>query len=179
MKRPLRIAALCLLPALALAADRPDARPGLWEMTRDATFQAPAIPEELLAKLPPEARARLQASAAGGPRSTHKVTKQCVTEKDLDRLYQDDGDRAQHCQRTIVSQTPTGGEVKPNCQDPQHPERAVHGTIKWHLTSQTAALTTIEMSGGTPDHPMNLHSQIAARWLGASCGDVKPGAESE
>jgi hypothetical protein len=175
MSTPLRLAAAaCLLPVVALGADRPHVKLGLWEITREsATSGMPSIPEDALARLPPEARARMEAARGGGGPKTSRA---CVTEKDLDRLVQNTDERERACTRTTVSQTASSLEQSLSCKDPQHPGIEMHGTIKWRLSSPEAATATIDMASAVGDRQMSHHSQLSAKWLGANCGAVKPAA---
>jgi uncharacterized protein DUF3617 len=175
MNRALRLAAAaaCLLPVLALAADRPNVKLGLWEVSRDSgTAGVPAIPEDQLARLPPEARARIAAARGPGPHTS----RHCLADRDLGHLFQGTDDRERACTRTVVSQTATALELSLSCKSPQLPNFEAHGTVKWQLTSPETATGTIDMTTSMGAQPVTNHMQLSAKWLGADCGDVRPAA---
>ena len=72
---------ILIFPGYAAAATL-NLNPGLWEMTTTGeTTGAPPIPADILAQMPPERRAKLEAAmAANATRaSTPHVSKQCIT----------------------------------------------------------------------------------------------------
>src|SRR5579862_2888392 len=83
------------LVAAAWAADTTplNVKTGEWEVTTstESSGQLP-IPEEMLNKLTPEQRARMEAAmkarGAGGPRTS--VRKNCVKKEDLDKAFGND-----------------------------------------------------------------------------------------
>ncbi len=176
MRIPLWLAAagLCLLCVVALGADKAAIKPGLWEFTHQADVNGrPPIPDDLLAKMPPEARARMEAATqgrggAGGGKSTNR---QCIT--DRDRSFRADDER-QHCTHKIVSQTPTSMEVAVECASVGDRGASGHGTFKWTAPNPETMKGTVDMTMTQGAQTMTSHVTIAGRWLGADCGDVKP-----
>jgi len=174
MHAALRLAAACLLPVVALAADHPNITPGLWESTTEMAMSGlPPIPDDVKAKMPPEALARMEAvRGGGGP----KTMRHCITPDSLDRMFDTNDNSEQKCQRTVVSQTATSGQIDLVCQGVRNPAMSWKGTVKWQTSSPTAGSATVDMSGGPPEHPMTIHSQVSSKWVSADCGDVKPGS---
>lgn len=147
-------------------------KPGLWESTRTIkrTGEMP-IPAELLNRLTPEQRARMQermkASSVG--HTSTETEKHCVTREDLER------DRlkiaeAKECSTTVVNSTSTNLKGKIVCEtagmhatgmlelvavDPQHVNGSYHSTVDGN------------------DHTMNLEGTWTSKWLGFNCGNVK------
>ena len=179
-------AAACLLPTLALAADRPPLKLGLWEITTESQG-GPALPPgampqlspEQLAKLPPEARARIEAMAAGRAGGGNHTFKQCLTAKSLDHAFQNDDERARKCTRTIVSQTSSGVEVRFECPN-LGPGGAgnTHGTLKWTMLNPETTQGSLEMTLDIGRGPMTHTTGINGKWVSSDCGDVKPREES-
>ncbi len=182
----LALAAACLLPALALGADRPNVKTGLWEITHESANsgvtggggvpQMPAIPDEVLARMPPEARARIEAAKAGRAGGGKLVMRQCLTDRDLDHPFEHTDPRAGECKNQVVSRTASSAEVAIACRSGQVGAET-HGTLKWQLNSPESMQGTIDTkttlgTGQAIDH----HAAISARWLGSDCGDVKPGS---
>jgi hypothetical protein len=181
MKHPSRLAAAGLGPlsVAALAADRAAIKPGLWEFTHQSEVNGrPPIPDDLLAKMPPEARARMEAArqGRGGPgpgAGAGRTTRQCITDRDLDRGFRADDER-QHCTHKIRSQTRTSMEVAIECADIGEHGGSGHGTFKWTAPSPEAMAGTVDMTMTQGAETMTTHIKITGRWLGADCGDVKP-----
>ena len=138
--------------------------PGLWEYTPAAT----PLPADVLAALPPDQRAKAAALAKLAPRAY----KMCITPqqiKDGPKLAQ----RAMPgCQRTVVASSPTLLELRDQCSG------AMTGTITVRIAApapDTLRVTSdAEMSQSGQTHSMK--QTLAGKWLGADCGDVKPGA---
>ncbi|MDQ1388419.1 MAG: hypothetical protein QOF56_1873 [Acidobacteriaceae bacterium] len=147
-------------------------KPGLWESTRTIkrTGEIP-IPTELLNRLTPEQRARMEErmKANSGGHTSAETEKHCVTREDLER------DRlkiaeAKECTTTVVNSTSTNLKGRIVCEtagmhvtgmlelvaaDPEHVNGSYHST----------------MDGN--DHTMNFEGTWTSKWLGSSCGDVK------
>ena len=175
-------AATCLLPCLALAADHPPVRLGLWEITRDqqasgAAAAAPAVSEDMLARLPPEARARLEASMAARAQSngssSHSV-KQCITEKNLAHVFEREDRRDHKCTHTVVSRTATSMEMHLECKNLGPGGASSTGTFKWAVTTPESMQGSVDLVTTVAGHDLPMHSALTGKWLGADCGDVKP-----
>jgi hypothetical protein len=147
-------------------------KPGLWESTRTIKRAGEmAIPAEMLNRLTPEQRARMEErmKANSTARTNSTTEKHCVTQEDLER------DRlklaeARECTTTVLNSTSTSVKAKLVCEiegmhatgtlellavDPEH----VNGSYQ----------STINGNG----HPMNVEATWTAKWLGSSCGNVK------
>jgi Protein of unknown function (DUF3617) len=179
MQPPLRLASagLGLLSMVAFAADHPTIKPELWEMTQQAEVNGrPLVPDEVLAKMPPEARARMEAAlqgrGAGGPGGS-PTSRHCITERDLDRGFRAD-DEHQHCTHKILSQTAKSMEVAIDCANLGEHGGTGHGTLTWAASSPEAMAGTVDMAITQGAQTMNTHVTLTGRWLGADCGDVKP-----
>ena len=147
-------------------------KPGLWESTRTIkTAGAMPIPAELLNRLTPEQRARMEermkTHSAG--RSNTTTEKHCVTKEDLekDRLKLAE---AKECTTTVLNSTSTSVRAKLVCDtegmhatgslelvaaDPEHLNGSYHST----------------MNGN--GHTMNVEGTWTSKWVGASCGNAK------
>lgn len=145
---------------------------GLWESTRTIkrAGQLP-IPPEMLNRLTPEQRARMEermnANAASHTNTT--TEKHCVTKEDLekDRLKFAE---TKECTTTILNTTSTTVKAKLACDqegmhatgtlellaaDPEHMNGSYHSTVN---------------AGG---HTMNVDGTWTSKWVGSSCGDVR------
>ena len=146
-------------------------KPGLWETT--TTYKrsgAPPVSPEMLSRLTPEQRARLeQRMSANSGGSTNTATDQhCVTKEDVEKA--DFGQGKGECTYSIETSTSTQGKGSYSCDvegmkvngdleitapDPEHIKGTSHGSLN---------------GGG---RTMNVESTFTSKFLSASCGSVK------
>src|SRR5208282_5648055 len=97
-----------------------DVKEGLWEMTVTHSMSGmpatPNIPPDVLAKMPPEQRARVEAAMKGGPSTD--VRKECITKEKLEKHSAFSNNRGD-CTRTVVNSTGSKLEVKIHCEEKQ------------------------------------------------------------
>jgi hypothetical protein len=159
-----------LTAACCQAADNVplNAKPGLWEVTTVSERSGvPPIPADTLAKMTPEQRARIEAQFKGTPQTTTKQS--CYTEGDVAKgLAWNNSDKS--CRQTIVTSTGSRQEVKFECEGAQKGS----GTIKIEAPDTTHVNAVIDIAMGMNGRVMNMHVTTSAKWLGNSCGDVKP-----
>jgi hypothetical protein len=164
-------------PALRGAADEAhlNVNPGLWEVTTvsQTSGQMP-VPEEMLAKMSPEQRARIQEAMkqvmerAREPR----VFKECITAQQIrDGLRKAMMDR-ESCKRTVVSSSATLLEMHEECTGRQQST----GTYRFEAPDPGTMHGTIDMVMTRGTHAMNVKGHIDGKWLSADCGNVKPGS---
>ena len=171
----LTLSVLILLAPLACrAADEItplDVKPGLWEST--VTIQSsgmPGIPEETLAKLPPEQRARMEA-AMKGMGGTH-TARSCLTGETLRKPLAFGDSANSSCKRTIVSSSSGAMEFHVECSNDRMKSSGdgrVQAVSAESLKGETVMNSTME--GGRTTTTKVLFS---SRWLGSDCGSVKP-----
>ncbi len=148
---------------------------GLWENTVTHSMTGmpamPAIPPDALAKMTPEARARVEAmmnkSGAGGPATN--VSKSCITQEKLDKLSAFDISQ-QGCTRTVISSTGSRLEMKIHCEQKQ---ATSDGTVVVEATSPDSTKGTMHMVTNAAGRNMNMDFTFSSRYLGPSCGDIK------
>jgi len=91
---------------------------GLWEQTVTHSMSGmPSganIPPDVLAKLPPEQRARMEAMMSGKPSTD--VHKECITKEKLAKNAAFANNRGE-CTRTVLSSTGRKLELRFHCQD--------------------------------------------------------------
>ena len=168
MKKTIWIAAALLAgAALASAQQKIDVKTGLWEVT--TVTDASGMPPIDLSKLPPDARAKVEAmmkaKQASGPQ-TH-TTKSCLTEAKLEKdLFSDE---QASCKRTVISSTPTNIHMKVECTGP----RKTSGEGEFTATSRESATGWFKLLSTDGTNTMTVNTKITSKWLGASCGDVK------
>ena len=147
-------------------------KPGLWESTRTINRQgALPIPAEMLNRLTPEQRARMEERMkANSAAHTNTTTeKHCVTKEDLER------DRlklaeAKECTTTVLNSTSTSVQAKLVCD-----QEGMHATGTLELT----AADPEHMNGSyrsavnADGHTMNVEGNWTSKWLDSSCGNVR------
>jgi hypothetical protein len=147
-------------------------KPGLWEtpLTIKRTGAVP-IPAEMLNRLTPEQRARVEERMkANSAAHTHTV-KRCITKEDLEReTWMGKMANAKDCTVTVLNSSSTRFNGKMVCDiegmhvignlelvagDPEHVDGSYHSTT-------------------TGDgHTMNVESTWTSKWLGPGCGNVR------
>jgi hypothetical protein len=169
-------ALLALAPLACRAAD--DVTPmlsmklGLWENT--VTIQSPGVPglsEDMLAKIPPEQRAKMEAAMKGamGPHTS----KNCVTAETL-KEARGFGDQPKNssCKRTITSSSPRSLEFHMECNS-----GGSKTVTDGHFQVVDSVILKGEMNGTTttPDgRTMPSKITISGKWLGSDCGSLQP-----
>jgi hypothetical protein len=166
---------VCLSSFVLLAADKVqpfDVKVGLWEVTHTITSSGmPPIPPEMLARLTPEQRAkmeeRMKAHASESPRT--KTVRSCLTKERLEKdLAFADDDPA--CKHTIVSSTSSHLEVHLECD---REGMKSDGTFKLDAVSRESVKGSVHTVTSGGDNSMTIDSTFTAKYLGSDCGTVK------
>ena len=167
-------AALSLV-AVALAADyvKPDIKPGLWEVTHvpQVSGQMP-IPEDQLAKMTPEQRARVEAAIQASMSNAQKprVSRECMTPEKIARGF----DLGKHddasCTRKVITSSSTELKLHDECSKPNGKSVTdVHFQVSGGV--KMTGTVNVVMSSGTQS--MTINNTLTGKWLGADCGNVK------
>ena len=127
----LGVAFLWALPSWTADAVQPlDVKPGLWETTTTTEMGGmPPMPADVLAKMTPEQRAKMEAAmkarAAQGAKTTTRRT--CWTKEELSKPLTF-GDDDKSCQRTIISSSRSKQEGHLECtqRDDEAQRRCSH-----------------------------------------------------
>ena len=168
---------LSLAFVLALAARAAEqtplkVKPGLWEMTSDSKSQgAPPIPPEVLERLSPEQRAKIEAAMQQSMAPRHRVEKRCVTQAQIDQGFERmDQMGGAHCTQQVTSSSASLRAGSFTCTG----RAATSGTYRFEAQNpETVAAdwtVTVSNSGKT----MQMKNTMRARWLGVDCGSIKP-----
>ncbi len=171
----LRYALLASAAALVLAVPRPaaaqkiDVRLGLWEMTTVVDING-ALPFDT-SKLTPEQQAKMAAAMAGMKKNMAQphVMKSCLTKEKLAQsmLGQNHADA---CKPTVITDTSTEYAVKFACDGGQGMESG-----EWHFVALTPTNVkgTGQMTFSQGGQKTTSTSNMTAKWLSDSCGNVK------
>lgn len=165
--------ALAIAPALSAALSL-HVNTGLWEITSATSIQgAPPIPQEALAQLPPERRAKVMAAMRASMANAQKprTAKNCVTQKDLQRPFRpmtDDPDTK--CTESVVTASSTTEDIRISCTG----RHAMDGHFTFEAPSPGTMHGKIAMDIQEGGKTMHMNSDVTGRWLSPSCGSVKP-----
>ena len=147
-------------------------KPGLWESTRTIkrTGQLP-IPAEMLNRLTPEQRARMEErmKANSAAHTTTTTEKHCVTREDLekDRLKLAE---TKECTTTVLTTTTTTVKTKFVCdQEGMH----ATGTLELVAADPEHMNGSYHSTANAEGHTMNVEGTWTSKWLGPSCGNVR------
>lgn len=166
MKTLMPLVAGLLAPLAVSAAEPLNVKTGQWEITTLTQTQGtPPIPEDVLAKMPAEQRAKLEAmfgNREGAPPKAHKST-ECVTKEDLAKPFHASED--ENCQTTILKSTSTTQDIAVSCKGEHVSSGKMH--IEAPTPESMKGLLDIALQGGKS--PMQIKTQISGRWLGPTC----------
>lgn len=145
---------------------------GLWEVTVTHSMTGmppmPNLSPDMLAKMPPEQRARIEALTSGKPSTD--IRKECVTKEKLEKHSAFTNNR-DTCTNTVVNSTGRKLEVKFHCEEKQSiaDGNFVMETIGTDNAKGTMHMATNSNSG----HNMTMDFTITSKYLGAECGAIK------
>ena len=169
------LAGLVMLSSVTVwAADKLqplNVKTGLWETTttRITSGEIP-IPAEMLARLTPEQRAKMEArmKANSAEKSTTHTSKSCMTKEKLEKAPF--SEEQKDCTRTIVTSTSSKAEVRFTCDQA---DTKVNGTINVEALNpeNVKGSGNATMTGG--GHTMTTSGTFTSKWLGTDCGAVQ------
>jgi len=154
-----------------------DIKPGLWQITLVVrTSGLPPMAPDVLAKLTPEERSRIETkakeSAAEGPRIT--VKKSCLDEKELHQpLMLTFGGESRGCRQTVTNASGTRQEIRVDCG-----KGAPHGGGTVRIEAMDPENVHVDSSWSATDgaRTMKMSSTATLKWLGAACELNPPAA---
>jgi hypothetical protein len=147
-----------------------DLKAGLWETTLTVqTSGVPPMSPEVLAKLTPEQRAKIEAkakAAAGeGPKTT--VKRSCLEDRDVNKpftlVFGGDG---RGCKQTVAGSSATKREIRVECSNSSVKGS---GTIQMEAIAPGNLKVTSQWSTTDGKRTMKITSTATAKWLGPIC----------
>ena len=156
------------LMASCALADSFNVKPGAWELTQTTLLTGMYLPPDVLAKMPPEQRAKFEAAMQPHiGKSTTNVYTMCLTQKELDedRVIIKQRDEPQ-CTKKIISKSANRLEIEWICPAPL-PSTQMTMEAK---TPESIVAGIVVVQGGADG---KLHMDFKGHWLGASCDGVK------
>jgi hypothetical protein len=152
-----------------------DVHPGLWEVTTTSKSAGEIpMPEEELAKLPPDQRAKFEAAMKQAmARATAPHTfKECVTEQQIKNGFKPPENAGISCKRTVLSSTTRLLEIHEECIG--HGQTS--GNFRLEAPDPATIAGTVDMVVTQGARTMTMKNHMTGKWLGADCGDIKPGS---
>jgi hypothetical protein len=175
MKKLILIGAVSLAGGILLAQGSKyqplDVKTGLWESSWTMAMKGlPPIPPDVLEKMPPEQRARLEAAMGktGSGTPMTRTNKSCLTKEQLEKnpFSQDQ----KNCKDTIISSTGSKMDIHAVCN-----ENDMKMDLTIHIERSDSEHVTGKVESDTTGsgHDMTMNGTFKSKWLGAACGDVK------
>jgi hypothetical protein len=149
-----------------------DIKLGLWEVTSTTAMTGlPPMPPDVLAKMSPEQRAKMEAAmgARSGGAPTTTARKTCITREKMDKQTAF-SDEHKNCTHTVVSSSSRKLEIKLQCTEQN---AAMTGTIQVEALNSETLKGSMRMASAGGGRTMNMNSDFTSRYLGSACGDVK------
>lgn len=165
-------ATLCLSAALALSAadyQRMDVKSGQWQTTyTNQMTGAPPLPEEVLNRLTPEQRAKLEAAMKARNGKT-SVYKSCLTKDQLDKGFDVGNQATKACSHTLVTSSSHKQEIKVECNQDQVKAK---GTITIEaIDSETVKGNVMMVATNSDGRTMNVTNTFTSKWIGPACSE--------
>jgi hypothetical protein len=162
--------AMLLAAGSAASADlvKPDIKLGLWEISSSPKLGGQmAIPDDVLARMPPERRAQMQAMMQNAV-SKPRVIKQCMTAEKLSRGFKTGREDDSTCKQTVISSSSSEMQVHVECNKP---DGRTTMDAHFQMSADTMQGTTnlVRTSGGKT---MTMDTTVRGKWLGADCGTI-------
>jgi len=159
-------------PQTAVKVQPLNVKPGLWEVaqTIKRTGALP-IPAEMLNRLTPEQRARIEERMKANSVGHTQTEKQCITREDLEReTWMKKLADAKECTITVLNSSSTNFKGKMVCDT-----EGMHVTGNLELVAgDTEHLNGSYHSTATGDgRTMDVESTWTSKWLGPSCGNAR------
>ena len=167
LRTRIALLACCCTPLSAVAADKLEVKPGLWEITSSHQITGiPPMPKEWVDKVTPEQRAAMETAfrkeSEKGPQTD--TERECITKEDSERPF-DVGDK--DCTQTVVRTTRTTQEVRLSCNG----EMKGSGVLRVTTPTPETMTGSLDLQLGDGKDAMKVKSELKGRWLGPDCGD--------
>ena len=142
-----------------------DIKPGQWETTMTTDMNGPPpVPPEVLARLTPEQRAKLEqrTSSLSGRTITHKG---CLTKEKLDKptLF---GNEQKSCTYSIKTSTGSTQEIGVECANERMKST---GTVRIQALDSENVKATVHMTMTFGDKTSEINSSWTSKWVGETC----------
>jgi uncharacterized protein DUF3617 len=149
-------------------ADSFNMKTGAWEFTYTRVTTGMLLPPEMLERMPPERRAKLEETLrarSGQPKT--RVHQGCITQKDLDQnnFLKEEGEGETQCTVKVVSKSSSKLVLERTCPAPH----ALRMQIAIDAKTPENVVGSIDGAMGAG----KIHTEVKGHWLGASCDEIK------
>ncbi len=145
-----------------------DVKTGEWQTTVTGQMTGmPPIPDEVLNRLTPDQRAKMEAAMAGR-NSKPTVSKSCLTKEKLEKGFNTGDESTKMCTRTLVSSSGGKQELRMECA---RDNMKSTGTIKVEAVDSRTVKGSVMMAATSGDHTMNMNYSFVSKWIGSDCTD--------
>lgn len=154
-----------------LADGMKDIKPGLWEIQNKTAVDGQELPDmsKMLEQVPAEMRGQVEAMLAkNGAGMTDNGITVCITPEQIAKQEYGTDPKSQ-CKVTDIKNEDDTTHMKMQCSKPKGEGET---TITRQSSEAWTSITRMTMDEKGSDHTMNTES--AAKWIGSSCGVVKP-----
>ena len=149
-----------------------DVKLGQWETTNTMERSGtPPIPAEILERMTPEQRAKIEERAKAQQGTKTTTRKSCVKKEDLDKAMAF-GNNDKTCHRTILASSSSKLEFKIECAAAGVKSS---GDVQIDAVSSEHVKGSIVMNVGDGARAMKIHSSFESKWLGPVCDASKGG----
>lgn len=166
-KTAIALTMLALIANAAIVWAAGPMKAGLWEMTTksDAMKDMP--------KISPEQMEQMKKMGVNMPQMKEggMVMKVCISKEMAERDQPPMGQNESGCESKNFRRQGKGYSVDIVCDNAQMKGT---GTVKGTYSSDERFTSVNDFKGTAQGHPVNSHTESSGKWLGASCGDVKP-----
>jgi hypothetical protein len=143
-----------------------DIKPGQWETTITTDMNGPPpVPPEVLARLTPEQRAKIEerTKSLSGRTTTHKG---CLTKEKLDKpqLF---GNEQKSCTYNIKTSTSNAQEIQVECANEKMKS---NGTVRIQALDSENVKASVHMTMTFGDKTSEINSSWTSKWVGETCG---------
>ena len=141
---------------------------GAWELTYTSVTTGILMPPEMLERMLPERRAKLEeAMRARSGQPQTMVHQGCITQKDLDQnnFIKEHGEGETQCATKVVSKSSSKLVLERTCPAP----RASTMQISIDAKTPESVVGSIDGAIGAG----KTHTDVKGHWLGASCDEIK------
>jgi hypothetical protein len=160
----LRGLALASAVAPAAMASQLDIKPGQWQMTTVMHMEGLTIPPEVLARMPPQAQAQVQAMMQS--MTQPHTAKSCITDAELQRGFNLNHKMGAKCHQTLANLSSSAMEVSAECQ---YDSGTSTMDAKFAAVDSSTLQGTVEVNRVSDKGPKHMTVQIDGKWLGAAC----------
>ena len=146
-------------------------KPGLWEttVTVNRAGEMP-LPPEMLSRLTPQQRARLEERVKANSGKAHTRTyKRCLTREQLE---DPDFTKDEQCTWTTLESNSTRMKGTASCNY-KDADMKVRGSGEFVALDEEHVKGAVHMTATGNGRTMNSTSDFSSKWLGPRCGNVK------